>query len=70
MLPYEPLDTALADAVPLGQLPLGRTRGEGRDELFRVGLAEPVINPPLTDAERCGPDTVSWFAAPSLRLTE
>jgi hypothetical protein len=47
MLPDEPLDTALADAVPLGQLPLRRARGEGRDEPFRVCLRQPIANPPL-----------------------
>jgi hypothetical protein len=59
MLPNETLDAALTDAVPLGQLPLRRTRSEGRDELFSVYFGEPVPNnAPLTgtlggaDAER------------------
>ena len=48
MVPDEPLDAAFADAVALGQIALGRTRAEGRDEQFRIGLAEPVTDPPLT----------------------
>jgi hypothetical protein len=47
MLSDEPLHAALTDAVPLGQLPLGRTRSEGCDEPFRVRLREPVSDTPL-----------------------
>jgi hypothetical protein len=47
MLPDESLDAALADAVPLGQFPLRRARGGGREEPLLVSLGEPVSDPPL-----------------------
>jgi hypothetical protein len=50
VLPEEPLDAALADAVKLGQLPLRRTRDEGIDEPFRVDLGESFAHPPLSGA--------------------
>jgi len=46
MLADESFDAALADAVALGQLPLRRARGKGRDQPFRVGLRKPVTDPP------------------------
>lgn len=56
MLPDEPLDTALADAVTLGQLALWRSRSEGNDELLQVVLTQPVPYPPLTGAQGCRAD--------------
>jgi hypothetical protein len=38
MLPDEPLGADLADAVAIGEFPFRRSRGEGRDESFRVSL--------------------------------
>jgi len=67
MLPDEPLDTALTDAILLSQLPLGRARGEGLDEPLSVSLAEPIVNLPLTGTAGRGPDTVSQSAALPLR---
>jgi hypothetical protein len=65
----EPLDTALADAVVLGQLPLGRTRGEGCDKPFRVDFTQPVTDSPLTGAVG-GAYAERRFAGLSLRLPE
>jgi hypothetical protein len=69
VLADEPLQTALTDAVTFGQLPLGRARGEGRDELSGVGLAEPIIDPPLAGTHGRGPDTMSRLAELRLRLS-
>jgi hypothetical protein len=67
MLPDEPFDAALADAVALGQLPLRRSSGEGGNELFGLGLGEPVPNSPLPGAQR-GAHAVRRFASLGLRL--
>jgi hypothetical protein len=70
MLPDEPFDAALADAVALGQLALRGTRSEGGDEVFPVSLAEPVSDPPLTGTQGRGVNTACPSAGLRLRLAE
>jgi hypothetical protein len=47
VLSDEPLDAALADAVPLRQHPLRRAGHEGDHKLLGVGFTQPVTDPPL-----------------------
>jgi hypothetical protein len=70
MEPNEPLDAALADAVAVGELPLGRVRSEGGDELLGVGFTQPVTNPPLTGTQRSGANAVSRSADLGLCLAK
>jgi hypothetical protein len=67
VLPDEPLDATLADAVALGQAPFRRTHGEGSNELLQVGLTQPVPDPPraMAPARVCAGDR---FSALGLRL--
>ncbi len=67
MLPDEPLDAALADAVSLGQFPLRRAPGEGRDELFRVGRRGPH---PSSAGSRDRTHAERRFGGPRLCLLE